>query len=287
MTTATRTLPDHGTLHRRKTYKCGCGPCLERDREYTRTRYRLMAYGRWQPFVDAEPARAHVRMLMTYGIGWQRTARLAGVSNGGVSRLLYGDYSRGTGHSKRVRTTTADKLCAVKPSLDNLAPSARIDGTGTRRRLQALIAIGWPQMRLADLLDRERTLVWQQVRGDDDVEAATARAVRDLYNQLWNVDPATRGVQQRYINQARALAAANNWAPPAAWDDDYIDSPSAEPDLGEDVDRYTAIAEDAQWLIDTQGYTRPQAAHRLGVTQRHLERAFAHVRKQTDFEEAA
>ncbi|TFI30101.1 hypothetical protein [Streptomyces sp. 4R-3d] len=278
MTTAARTLPAHGTLHRRKTYKCDCEPCLAADRDYTNTRARLIAYGRWQPFVDAEPVRQHLRMLMSYGIGWQRVSRMAGVSNGSVSQLLYGSYNRGgSGPTKRVRTQTADKICAITPTLDNVAPSARIDATGTRRRLQALVANGWPQLRLGTQLGVHHRLTWGQIRKET-VEGDTARQVRNLYNQLWNVDPATRGVHERYITQAKRIAAREGWVPPGAWDDDYIDSPAATPDLGEDVDRYTAIAEDAQWLIDSHGYTRQQAAHRLGITSRHLERALAHGR---------
>ncbi|WP_381801034.1 hypothetical protein [Streptomyces niveus] len=281
MTTETRTMPEHGTLHRRKTYKCDCEPCLARDREYTNTRARLKAYGRWQPFVDAEPTRQHLRMLMSYGIGWQRVSRMSGVSNGSVSQILYGSYgSSKSGPTKRVRTQTADRICAIRPTLDNVAPSARIDATGTRRRLQALVANGWPQLRLGAQLGAHHRLVWGQIRKDI-VEGATAHQVRDLYDQLWNVDPATRGVHPRYITQAKSIAAREGWAPPGAWDDDYIDSPAAKPDLGEHVDQYTALAENAQWLIDEQGYTRAQAAHRLGITGRHLERALAHGRAAT------
>ncbi|MFP8944752.1 hypothetical protein ACLIYM_25415 [Streptomyces fenghuangensis] len=279
--TSTRPLPDHGTLYRRKHHRCDCQPCIQRERDYTNHRRRLQAYGRWQPFVDAEPIRAHVRMLMSYGIGWQRTARLAGVSNGGLSRLLYGTYGgdRPYPPSKRVRTATADKILAVKPSFDNLAPNRRVDGTGTRRRLQALVAIGWPQTRLAQQLGISTGQLWRDIHGGA-VRAATARAVRGLYDQLWNVDPASRGVPKQCTDMALATASTHGWAPPAAWDDDYIDSPAARPDLGERIDRYEALAEDAQWLIDDQGYDRKRAANRLGVTLRHLDRALAHGRQQ-------
>lgn len=276
---ATKTLPDHGTLTRRKTYACKCPDCRACDRNYMNTRSRLMAYGRWQPLIDAEPVRAHVRMLMTYGIGWQRVCLLSGVSNGGVSRLLYGDKTRGYVPSKRVRTTTADKLLAVRPALESVAPRAHVDGTGTRRRLQALVANGWPQMRLgAELGLNHYRMIWDLARSES-VTGATVRRVMALYDDLWNVDPASRGVAPRYIAQAKRIARANRWAPPGAWDDDYIDSPAAEPDLGDDVDRYTAIAENANWLMDEHSYTRQQAAHRLGITSRHLERALAHGRE--------
>lgn len=267
--------PHHRNLTCVKEYRCRRPECRARSAEYDRTRNRLVAYGRWQPFTDAEPVRAHIRMLMSYGIGWQRICRLAGVANGCVSRILYGAPHEGRGPTRKVRTTTADKILAVKPSFDHLAPGARVDGTGTRRRLQALVANGWPQLRLGhELGTRHHRLIWDQIRKDI-VSADTARKVREIYEQLWNVDPASRGIAPRHIERAKQVAAVNGWVPPAAWDDDYIDSPAATPDLGEHVDRYTAIAEDARWLMREQGYTAAQAAHRLGITKDHLYRALA------------
>lgn len=274
MTTAVREAPHHRNLTCVKQYKCRLPECLARTAAYDRNRTRLLAYDRWQPFVDAEPVRAHVRMLMSYGIGWQRVASLANIANGGMSRILYGDYSRNRGPCKKVRTHTADRIYSVRASLDNVADSAKIDGTGTRRRLRALVAQGWPQLQLAHRTGLEFHAVNLQVNEDGDVLGSTARTVRAVYGELWNLDPATAGVGPRYIAQAKRIAAAKGWAPPAAWDDDYIDSPAAQPDLGDNVDRYTAIAEDARWLINEQGYTLSQAAHRLGITQDHMFRAF-------------
>src|SRR6266536_5240977 len=58
---------EHGT---RAGYRggCRCEPCRRADREYARRRYRLKAYGQWQPFTDAAPVREHVRRLMSLGI---------------------------------------------------------------------------------------------------------------------------------------------------------------------------------------------------------------------------
>ncbi|MGA5035142.1 hypothetical protein ACPB8P_31930 [Streptomyces cellulosae] len=275
MTTADREAPHHRNLTCVKQYNCRRSACLERSANYDRARNRLVAYGRWQPFTDAEPVRQHIRMLMSYGIGWQRICRLSGVANGCISRILYGAPHEGRGPTKRVRTTTADKILAIKPSFDHLASGARVDGTGTRRRLQALVANGWPQLRLGrELGIKHYRLIWEQVRRDV-VTADTARRIRDLYEQLWNVDPTTRGVSPRYAAEAKRRATANGWPPPAAWDDDYIDSPAATPDLGERIDRYTAIAEDARWLMSEHGYTAAQAAHRLGITKDHLYRALS------------
>lgn len=274
MTVTDREAPHHRSLTCVKEYRCRRPECRARSADYDRTRNRLVAYGRWQPLIDAEPARQHVRMLGSFGIGWQRACRLSGVSNGGMSRLLYGDYGRGRGPSKRIRTETADRIYTVRADISNVADCAVVDGTGTRRRLQALVAQGWPQLQLAHRMDLEFHTVNELVNGADSVIGSTARATQTLYNRLWNVDPASRSIAPRYITQAKRIARFKNWAPPGAWDDEYIDSPSATPDLGEHVDRYTAIAEDARWLISSQGYTNAQAAHRLGITKDHLFRAF-------------
>jgi hypothetical protein len=269
-----RALPPHGSLSRARHHHCKCPPCTKRASEYHQTRRRLIAYGRWQPYVDAEPVRQHVLMLRTYGIGIPRIRQLSGTSGGAMSRLMYGQGGRGP--SQRVRTTTADRITAVPPSLTAARPRALVDGTGTRRRLRALVAVGWPQLELGRRLEMDKKSVNDQVNAvTPTAYAATVLAVRDLYESLWNVDPATQGVGARWIAEAQARAASRGWVPPAAWDDDYIDSPAAVPDLGESVDRYTAIAEDARWLISEQGYTRAQAAHRLGITKSHLERALS------------
>lgn len=273
-------LPAHGTLSRVKGYGCKCGPCRKVSRDYTSTRTRLIAYGRWQPYVDAEPVRAHIRMLSTFGIGIQRTRVLAGMSNGSLCRLLYGRGEQ-RGQSRRIRTQTADRILAIRPSLDLAAPSALVDNTGTRRRLQGLVAIGWPQIDLARRAGVVKMSVNDQLHGAcTTARSSTARTVRDLYEQLWNVDPCTQGVDPRWVKEARALAVTNGWVPPAAWDDDYIDSPAATPDIGEAVARYVAITEDATWLEQVQGYTRAQAANRLGITRDHLERALSYARQR-------
>lgn len=277
--TTKHSIAPHGTLSRHKHHRCKCPACTKAGRDYMNMRSRLMAYGRWQPYVDAEPVRAHIRMLSSFGIGIQRTRVLAGMSNGSLCRLLYGRGERGP--SRRIRTETADRILAIKPSIDAAAPCALVDGTGTRRRLQALVAVGWPQIELARRSGLDKITINDQLHlTSTTAYGSTARTVRDLYDEMWNVNPCTRGVAKRWVNEARTLATSNGWVPPAAWDDDYIDSPAATPDVGEEVARYVAITEDATWLVETQGYTRAQAAHRLGITRDHLERALSYARQK-------
>lgn len=276
-----RHAPHHNNLACLKQYDCRRPECHARWRAYMNNRTRLLAYGTWQPYIDAEPVRQHVHMLRTYSIGIPRVRELSGVSNGAMSKLVYGTGGRPP--SRRVRPLTADRITAVRPSLDLALPTALVDGTGTRRRLRALVAVGWPQLELGRRLSMDKKSVNEQVNAVKlTAYAATARAVRDLYDGLWDIDPASEGVEARWVSEARARAAKRRWAPPAAWDDDYIDSPAAVPDLGEKVSAYVALSEDALWLMNEQGYTRELAAHRLGITGRHLERALAWARNDRE-----
>ena len=217
---------EHGTLGGNKIDGCKCDACRAADRRYMNRRARLMAYGQWQPYVDATPVREHVRRLQDFGVGWMTLAKLAGVPRGSVSKLLYGDGVRGLAPSKRVRPATAAALLAVEPSMDVLADGAMVDGTGTRRRLQALVAIGWSQRRLAERLGVRVSNLNKTLRGDTLVLCRTARAVRAVYDDLWDQAP-PQGEHREKIaaNRARNYARDRGWAPPLAWDDDTIDDP--------------------------------------------------------------
>lgn len=208
---------------------CRCPTCRQAARDYDNNRHRAIAYGRWQPFVDAEPVRQHVRALGEFGIGWIRAAKLAGVSTGGVSKILYGDRPRGLAPTKRVRPETARKLLAVEPTLDNMGARVAIDGTGTRRRLQALVAKGWSQSELARQLDMDRANFGRTIASDL-VTVGTRRAVSALYDQLWRLEPEQNGQPAHLAERARNVAKTHGWAPIGAWDDDRIDDPTAWPD---------------------------------------------------------
>lgn len=219
---------DHGNA-KYHLERCRCPICCQAARDYDNNRSRAIAYGRWQPFVDAGPVRQHVRALGEFGIGWMRAARLADVPRGVVSKLLYGDSKRNMGPSKRVLPKNAQALLAVEPTLDNLGARVPIDGTGTRRRLQALVAMGWSQSELARRLGMNRSNFARTIVGGL-VTAGTHRATLTLYDQLWRLDPQQHGIPARWVAKSHAIAAANRWAPVGAWDDDQIDDPDAFPD---------------------------------------------------------
>lgn len=220
---------EHGTRAKYVRDKCRCEPCKAANRTAENNRYRQQAYGRWEPYADARPVRAHVQTLMDSGLGGKRIAALAGVSHGVVERLLYGAPCKGQEPSSGLLPEHATKLLAVPMPQGASGGAVTVDATGTRRRAQALVAAGWPQAQLAARLGRSPRNFWVSVTRQR-IEVATERAVRKLYDQLWRADPAGNGVTANAITRARNHATAHGWAPVGCWDDDTIDNPDAFPD---------------------------------------------------------
>jgi hypothetical protein len=286
------TVRDHGTRARyvwgpdvndQPGSGCRCaGPegCVAANAAAEAHRKRMIAYGRWQPFVDAGPVREHVRALGAAGIGHRRAAKLAGVPSSVVCRLLYG----GPGArppARRLRPEAASKILAVSPSPTLLGNCALVGGTGVCRRLQALIAGGRSQASLAARLGMLGSNFGALLHDRDQVTAGTARAVRALYDELWDVPPDESTPWARgSVTRARAYAASRGWPPPAAWDDDLIDDPDApQPEGWKRPKRMSAsdLLEDAAELL-AAGYTRELAAERLGLTRDALARAIARAK---------
>jgi len=207
---------------------CRCGRCTNANRAEAAHRSRMIAYGRWQPYVDAGPAREHVRTLAGAGIGWKRAAGLAGVSTGSMSKLVYG----GPGNrppARRIRPETAARILAVRAAPEALGGAALVDATGTRRRLQALVACGYSKSRLAERLGMLPGN-FAQVMTRGQVQAGTERAVRALYDGLWDVPPGESGHRERIsVSRAGRYARERGWAVPMAWDDEALDDPAARP----------------------------------------------------------
>lgn len=245
---------------------CRCGDCRAANAARNRHVYRMQAYGQWQPFVDAAPARAHVEALVRQGLKPSRVAKLAGVAQPTVDRLLYGFPSRGVPPSPKIRTGTAEALLAVQMRLDDLPARARIDPAGTRRRIQALVAVGWSLARLAERAGISRTNFTLLLRADG-VSAGTARTVRALYDDLWDQAPPTTTREDRIsVTRSLSWAAERGWPRPQEWDDDEIDDPAATPHIVGEGSRMAAHVENADEL-ERQGYTIQQIAERLGVTK--------------------
>jgi hypothetical protein len=229
----------HGTRAAYVKDRCRCTDCTAANTAASRTASRERVYGRWQPYVDAGPVREHIAALRAAGIGVERIAHLAGLSVSHIRELA--EHGRGDSRTtRRVRPGTATRVLGIGIDDSSRAPHSRVDATGTRRRLQALIAIGWPVELLAAQLGRRPNSLHRSMTGGS-VTGSTARDVAALYERLWNArPPRATGEQRAAADAAQAHAAAHGWLTPLAWDDIDTDptppAPTAQLLQRDDID---------------------------------------------------
>jgi hypothetical protein len=252
---------------------CRCRECRACMAEIGRSRRRAIAYGRYQPWADPVPVREHVRSLLAAGMNMRRVANAAGVQPSTVGQLV-----NGRGHPRaRIRPETAARILAVRPSLDHAGDFAPVDATGARRRLQALAAAGYSPSVLARRLGLPPTQM-TRVMSQRRMTARKVRAIRALYDELWDVPPDQSTKYARAgVTKALRKARACGWPPPLAWDDDQIDNPDAGPAEGWQRPkrlRGEDLVEEAGELIRWEG-SRELAAMRLGIRRNTLDRAIA------------
>jgi hypothetical protein len=253
-------------------YEAGCRErcCRQAHAAYKTHRRRMIAYRQWRPYVDAGPVREHLIRLQAAGLSLSQIAEIAGRHPRTLGYVLYGDPGRRDGPQQRVRADVAEAVLAISlhDPLRKLPVSGYLDGTGTRRRLRALVAIGWSLPQLAERVGGHRKWLQRVVTTDVQVHADTAHAVRQLYERLWNMP----GPSQR----ARAWARERGWAPPMAWDEDALDRPDARPAEAPRAnrrgrDRY-ALWESSEEML-AQGVPLEVVAERLEVSVAALKRA--------------
>jgi hypothetical protein len=234
------------------------GMCASHYEQY---RHRQKAYGRWESFyVDAEPARLHVKTLQAAGLGTRRIADLAGINRNNIMGLTNGRRGRGSGPpSQTIRRVSSERILAVPvPDVAHRVAKGNtvVPGVGTTRRLQALVAfgytqddlsrrIGWAPSNAVRLFNPERS---------PQVQARTARQVEALFRELQLIP----GPSER----ARRHAQRKGWALPLAWDEDSIDDAAALPDSAQRsrpgfVDRYQDFRD--------CGYSDLLIATRMGI----------------------
>lgn len=195
---------------------------------YERHRVRQKAYGRWESlYVDAEPARLHVKDLKAAGLGTRRIAELAGIRRNNIMGLTNGRRGRGSGPSQTMRRVFSERILAVPiPEVAHRVARENtvVSGVGTTRRLQALVAIGYTQSYLADRIGWAPSNAARLFSAERSprVQARTARQAEALFCELQLV-PGPSG-------RARRHAQRKGWVPPLAWDEDDIDDPDASPD---------------------------------------------------------
>ncbi|MGC3954616.1 MAG: hypothetical protein QM804_10240 [Propionicimonas sp.] len=126
--------------------------------------------------------------------------------------------------------------------------SRMVPDIGTRRRLQALAALGWQMNQIADTLGiHPRNLLRLRAgRAGGRVQQGTAARVRDIYDQIsMTLPPDTPQARRR-----RTTARQKGWLPPLAWDDATIDKPDTKPYMTGRWGKPGSTAEDLAWMVE-------------------------------------
>ena len=158
---------------------------------------------------------------------------------------------------------------------------------GTQRRIQALMTRSWSLHAIARTSGLRAPQLARALENSATITPKLAGNVRAAYDQLWNLEPPRETETDRHLADAAGeTARLRGWAPPAAWDDDQIDRPHAEPMEGwrrstRRTVRAADLVEDAEFVRNVGGYERESVggvARRLGVTQSALEKALSRQR---------
>lgn len=165
-------------------------------------------------FIDSTPAREKIALLREHGWSLHRIGAAVDVPAGTVQRISSG------GVGSRAYGPTVKAIAAIEVTDGRLS----IDSTGTGRRLQALVRIGWTYdeiSRLSGINDETLRKVAYRPR----VSVGDAAAVAAAYDGLYHSDGPS----------AAAMAAGRRcgFAPPDAWDEDTIDDPTSSARTGD------------------------------------------------------
>lgn len=189
----------------------GCDrPAKTRNRCEPHYRRRLHT-GRYG-YRPADRVRQHVAALRDLGWTYDGIAKAAGVSSYSVHKAYLGQ-------SRHVLADTEAAILRVP--LTPRESHRGVDATGSRRRVQALAWMGWPNRAIAERIGcTPRTLPTELSRGR--VSVRLAQRITAVYDELSGLSGPSK--------IAAAKARQYGWAPPAAWDEDAIDDPTAKPE---------------------------------------------------------
>jgi len=239
-------------------------------RAFARRRRALAADGRWgKRFAAPGPARRHLLDVMgTHEISLATAALLSGVGTSTLASVLYPEHAAYGGH---LHVDTAAAVLALRVDLNRVPDGALLSSAGTRRRLEGLVAFGWPLTMMDDLLGLPiNTLAQWRRRGR--VTAAHARTVRDIYDDL-SMQPGPSRI-------ARRRAQSAGWLPPLAWNDEDLDNPKAArrprrvlpasgtPAEAEDHPQLTSAESAVTLLVAAGGPSEVDVADRVGISSR-------------------
>lgn len=163
-----------------------------------------------------------------------------------------------------------------------LAPGAALDARGVRRRLEALMTLGWSMPNIADRVGVDRALVLRWLTATS-VEAHTIARVSEVYEALSSSRPVTDSpVLLGIANRTRRIAAERGYLPPHWWidideDDDPPTADASDVDIvavelvvtgAARVNLTTAERQEAVRQMNARGYFDREIARMLGVSDK-------------------
>lgn len=143
-----------------------------------------------------------------------------------------------------------------------------VPNVGVRRRIQALVALGWSQARISEEAGYNRSHVGLILTRNGPLRAGTAERIAEVYERLsMTLPPETTTAEKCDATRSRNIARRNGWLPPLAWNN--IDDENEHPDGW----AYTPAnrAEMVRDLVDL-GYGINDACARLNVSREGLEK---------------
>lgn len=227
--------------------------------------------------VPADEAADWARNLILHGMPPKDIAARAGIYDKTITGLV-------AGRCERIYRDTADAILGVPLPPDGYQSDTEglLTALGARRRLRALTARGFTLPVLAaEVGVTPETIGSIRQNRRTYVRISVHQAIAAAYERLACGDPVERGASPGGATRARKWAAKGNWPDPTWWEDyGGLDDPDAPETATENpTPRYLTLAEDGLWLERTQGYTRQQAADRLGVHKNALQAAIGRARR--------
>ena len=211
---------------------------------------------------DAAKTVAQIETLRAKGWSLRGIAEASGTSVQSLSLVA-------NGKQKNVHRDTETAVLALRE--EDIFTRSNIDGfvpnIGARRRLQALMAIGYRHSDLSPLVGFSTGTMNHQV--GDWISKTKHDAMKRVYDELWQTPgpaPAT----------SLARVAKAGYLPPLAWDDDTIDDPNHVPVLtverGERRESNKEIFVEEVLFLRDSGANRWEIARRLGMDWHSVER---------------
>lgn len=188
--------------------------------------------------IPAAPAVEHLAALAARGMDPRDMAEQSGLSLSTCRDLVRGRRpdkhdvpGKPLGKIYRDTVERALTVTFAEPVLTDGKYGPTINGTGTARRIQGLIAKGFSVKVIAEALDASTQYTHQLATRRFPMTATkTARLVAEVYDKFQHVDPLDYGLTQWAVSRAKSAARKHGFVPPEVWDEDTIDDPNALPE---------------------------------------------------------